>query len=110
MINVTSTNISPEICQRFNEISFLLSGARNVSARYRLNESAAQLLLIQAKHTLIFFRINFIMHCTPGHHQRSEDKEKSHTNNSGAATLLFKETGCLIQNTAVDASVCDRCL
>lgn len=54
VINVTSTNISPEICHRFNEISFLLSGARNVSARYPLNESAARLLLIQAKHTLIF--------------------------------------------------------
>lgn len=41
VINVTSTNISPEICQRCNEI-FLHSGARNVSARYPLNESAAQ--------------------------------------------------------------------
>lgn len=54
VINVTSTNISPEICQRFNDISFRLSGARNVSAGLRLNDSAVRLLQIQAKHTLIF--------------------------------------------------------
>ncbi len=55
MINATSTNVIAQIYQRCNEIFFFLhSGARNVNARYPLNESATQMLLIQAKHTLIF--------------------------------------------------------
>lgn len=86
VINVTSTNISPEICQRHNEIFFLHSGARNVSARDPLNESAAS---NSGKTHFNISRITFIMHCTPGRHQRIKDKEKPHTHNSSAATLLI---------------------
>ena len=86
MINVTSTNISPEICQRHNEIFSLHSGARNVSAGDPPDESAAS---NSGKTHFNISRITFIMHCSPGRHQRVKDKDKSHTHNSSAATLLI---------------------
>lgn len=95
---MTSLNISPEICQRLNDIFFLLTGARNTSARNPLDESATHLLLIQAKHTFLssFFSSFFPKNCLRKAVQLLDNSGELRTKSRAPLSLLYLNRRCLL--------------